>query len=447
MKWIDIYNRFLECIVLQIGDWVTGGCYIHKVRKWRKLTRLSAEDLDRLQNDGLDKILRFAKKKVKFYKYVDFDGANDVFEMLKKFPIVNKKTINERVDEFLSCRKRGLEEIYTGGSTGYMGRFYSTKKEISETQGMITAIWEWYGYKIGMMMMQTGVMVDRGFVKRLKDVFFRVLYVPAFRMSEKDVLGYLNKVRGKRGYVLAGYSSSLNVFAEVALKYNIEDIKFKIAIGWGDKQFEQYKRNVKRAFSCEMFDSYGCSEGVVVGAKKDLDYYYIFSPHVVVEIVNDEGNEVADGEIGRVILTRLDRWSMPMIRYDVGDLAAKLPRDKYPQNRDYQFPLLESIIGRETDILKMSDGSYMVVEVVETIFEQEESIKSFKVVQREEDKIEIVYIADGDIDFTVKSRVENAFGEYLGGGVLIEWVKVDIIEPAGSGKPQFVERIVKVIDK
>lgn len=438
MKWIDVYSRLLEWVVLPIGDLVTGGDYVHKVRKWRRLGMLSEGELERLQREELERMLKFAKKRVGFYKDVDTYGVEDVFEMLKRFPIVNKRVINEMGNEFLSCDKRGLIEIYTGGSTGYMGRFYSTKREISETQGMITAIWEWCGYKIGMKMLQTGIVVDRGFIKRMKDMLFRVIYVPAFRLSEVDVLKFLNRVKGKRGYVLAGYSSSLNVFAEVALKYEIRDVKFEMAIGWGDKQFELYKKNVKMAFDCEMFDSYGCSEGVVVGAKVDLDYYYIFSPHVVVEIVDDEGNEVADGEMGRVLLTRLDRWSMPMIRYDVGDLAVKLPKDQYPKDRILAFPLLERVVGRETDVLMTSDGGRMVVEVVETIFEREESIKSFRVMQKVMNEIEVVYIADKEVDMILKERIEDAFFRYLG-KVDIAWTKVERIESMGSGKPQFVD--------
>ena len=110
-----------------------------------------------------------------------------------------------------------------------------------------------------------------------------------------------------------------------------------------------------------MIDTYGCAEGLLMAIKADENYYNIMSPHVKLEIVDDNGQPVTDGEMGNVLVTCLTNKALPIIRYKLGDLAIKLPKAEYPISRELNYPLLKKVIGRETDVVKTKNGTTLNV--------------------------------------------------------------------------------------
>ena len=69
----------------------------------------------------------------------------------------------------------------------------------------------------------------------------------------------------------------------------------------------------------------------MIAAQLDLEYMYIMTTSVFVEILDDDGFEVENGKMGNVVVTCLNAFAMPLIRYKVGDLAIKLPESEYPK--------------------------------------------------------------------------------------------------------------------
>jgi phenylacetate-CoA ligase len=352
---------------------------------------------------------------------------------------MQKSDIRENLDQLLSVPKEKLKKFSSSGSSGIQSTTYQSEKELSANRAMQMLWWEWAGYFPGKKILQTGINPNRGLLKSFKDILFRTKYVQAFSHDEKDIVKLLVSLKGKKDYHFGGYASSLNVFADIALRNNIKDVEFDAAISWGDKLFDKYKRNIKEAFGCEVFETYGCSEGILVAAKKDLDYYYIMSPHVYVEIVDDYGNPVPNGEMGHVLLTRLDNYSMPLIRYKIGDLGSLLPLDLYPEERNMKFPLLQTIYGRSTDVIKTYSGKFMVVHSFTGIFEHIPEIKQFKIIQKDLNGIEIEYIEGLNFNNSILEKVESKIHEYLKESFIIKWKRVEVISPSPSGKPKLVE--------
>ena len=166
------------------------------------------------------------------------------------------------------------------------------------------------------------------------------------------------------------------------------------------------------------------------------------SPHVYVEIVDDNGNEVKDGEWGHILLTRLDNYSMPLIRYKIGDLGSLLPRSEYPKNREFNFPLLKEIIGRSTDVVTTPSGKKMVVHAFTGIFEHISEIQQFKIIQRDLSGIEIEYIEGPNFNSSILKKIEAVILEHLQEEFLIVWKNVIEISPSPSGKPRLVECLI-----
>jgi len=176
----------------------------------------------------------------------------------------------------------------------------------------------------------------------------------------------------------------------------------------------------------------------MIAAQADLSYMYIMTPNVYIEIVDDNGNEVPDGIMGHVIVTNLNAFAMPLIRYRIGDLAIKLPKEKYPEKRKYNLPILQMVIGRDTDLVKTKSGKYMVVHSFTGIFEHIPQISQFCVVQENLEGIKIMFIPDKNFYPELLQRISDSILDFLQEDFNIEFVEVDFIPPTKSGKPQLI---------
>jgi len=431
------YNSLIENILLPLGDAINGTKYITSLRAWRRIQQLPESALEDLQQKKLASVLAHAVEHIPFYRSLRKENAS---LSIKDFPMMTKAIIRENGDAML-WHPEAKEDLIcekSSGSSGVQGQVYMSRKEQSNVQAVQTLLWEWSGYAPGRPILQTGMTLKRGLVKKLKDIVFRTNYQSAFGLAEGDVLKVLQGLTRDKNSFFGGYASSLYVFAQVAAKNEIDDIQFDATISWGDKMFPHYRKLIERQFKTRVFDTYGTTEGFMIAGQKDLAYYYILSPHVYVEILNEQGEEVPDGEMGYVVVTSLDAYEMPLIRYYLGDLAVKLPRSKYPANRSLNFPLLERIIGRDTDIVRTPSGKSMIVHFFTAIFEHVPEIKQFRIVQRELSSLLVEYIPASDFTLSVLDTIRTKIQEHLKEEFRVHFEPVTEIPVSPSGKPQII---------
>ncbi len=433
-----VLNRLLEDIILPVGDWLNGSCYIKQLKYWRKAQYFSSEELVHIQLQKLGDLLRFAVKNVPFYKDIKLSDDQDPIHQLRQFPILDKVTIKTHLPEFLSTDMNSLIPHSSSGSSGIQGTIYMNKQEQSITRAIQTLWWEWAGFKIGEPLLQTGMTTDRGLLKTLKDLLFRTTYVQAFGLNEPFLLDVLKKTEAKPQRHLGGYASSLYQLAKVADQHDL-NIKFQSVISWGDKMFDHYRKQIKSAFHCDVTDTYGVTEGMMIACQMDLPYYYIMTPHVFLEILDHNGEPVPDGELGNVVVTRLDAFSMPIIRYRLGDLAVKLPLNEYPPEPKLNFPLLKKIVGRDTDVVRTSSGEALIVHFFTAIFEFIPEIKQFQVIHTGPDEICIDYIPDRGFETVILENIRGQINDHLKKDLKIDFRETSKINPTASGKPQIVQ--------
>ncbi|WP_218599339.1 hypothetical protein [Polaribacter sp. NJDZ03] len=436
-----IYNKLLENIILPMGDLILNTSYIKRLRYWKRIDQLSYNEIIEEQRLSLKRILKLANEKTIFYKGVELIGDNP-YSWIEKFPVLTKKMLNDNIDKLLTEEKSTLIKFSTSGSSGYRTDIYMNEEDLSSFRAGNTRWWEWCGYKIGSNLLQTGMTLDRKFIKRTKDFLFRTVYINAFSLSEKEMHKVFNKVKNKNYYLL-GYASSLNVLAEFAIKENIK-VEFKGVISLGDKLFSYYKKNIYKAFNAKLIETYGTSEGFLIACQYDLDYLYINSAQVYLELLDEYNRPVEDGEIGNVVVTRLDNSAMPLIRYKIGDLAIKLPKEEYPLGRKLDYPLLKKVIGRDTDVVILPDNRKLIVHSFTGIFEYFEEIKQFKVIQYNNSGITIEYVKGDNYQIEVLDKIlKKLQAIILDFNFKIYFKEVLEIKATKSGKPQIVESHIK----
>lgn len=435
---MDVYNTILRRIILPISEIIFGIPLTKELKKLDDFTRLSETEIASLQQQKLSLLLKHAVGRSEYYKKLNINiDDNNPVESLKKFPILTKPVLKKNTESILTEPKKNLLKNGSSGSTGEQTIIYWNKKEQTINRATQLLWWKWANYELGDKLIQTGINPKRLGLKKYKDFFFRTKYVQAFSHNEADIKNVLKGIKDDEDYVLAGYASSLYVMAKIAQENNIK-VKFKSAISWGDKLFDYYKKTIRDTFGCKTYETYGSGEGFMIGAQKDLDYMYLMATNVFVEIVDDDGNEVEDGEIGNVIVTNLNGYAMPLIRYKIGDLGIKMARNNYPTHRELQLPVIQKIIGRDTDIVKTPSGNFLVVHSFTGIFEHIPEIKQFCVIQKELSGIEIQYITDKGFNNDILESIKVQILKSLNEPFEIKFEEVKEIRPTKSGKPQLI---------
>lgn len=431
-----MYPFILQNIILPIADTLSNQGFNKELKLLRKQVKLSETELEYLQKQKLMNLLKHASNHSPFYKKrFNLNEDLDAFDLLKQVPVLEKKEIRIHSDEIITFDINKLLKNSSSGSSGYQTTVYWNHREQAINRATQMLWWEWAGYKLGNPLVQTGINPHRPGIKKLKDIIFRTNYIQAFSHSEEDILKCLKKVT--KEYTLAGYASSLYVFASIAKKNNL-NVKFKNAVCWGDKLFDHYRKEINEVFGCKINETYGSAEGLMMAAQKDLDFMYIMTPNVVVEILDDNGNEVKDGEMGNVVVTNLNAYAMPLIRYRIGDLAIKLPKENYPLKRELNLPLLQKVVGRDTDLIKTQSGKYLVVHSFTGIFEHVPEIEQFCIIQNVLSSITIQYVPAKNFTENCLQFVEEKILENLKENLEIKFQKVEHIEPSKSGKPQII---------
>lgn len=435
-----LYNRFLENFLLPIGDRIFGLNYLHYLKQYREFCQWSEEAIQELQHERLKETLFHATTNSPYYRELAIEQKSNPIDWLKQYPILTKTHLKEYQNDLLTQGKETLIPMKSSGSSGVQSTVFMTNEELSQHRAAQTLWWEWAGFQIGDRLIQTGINPKRGFTKSLKDFFFRTKYVQAFSHNENDVKHLLKELQGKDGYVLAGYASSLYNFAEIALKHQLENIRFKTAISWGDKVFPHYRNTIQEAFGTPVWETYGTAEGLMMAAQCDNPYLYIMAPNVYLELLDDTGKEVKEGEIGHVVVTSLIAKGMPLIRYQVGDLAIKLPVNEEPADKKLPLPILKKVVGRDTDLIYTPNGNTMVVHSFTGIFEHIPQIKQFRIIQNELESIYVEFIPDKNFKSEVLEKIKNSILSFVNDPQFkIYFYEVEEIPDTASGKPQIIE--------
>jgi phenylacetate-CoA ligase len=189
-------------------------------------------------------------------------------------------------------------------------------------------------------------------------------------------------------------------------------------------------------------DLYGVTEfGYVAMQCPDTSNYHVQSEHLLVEVLDDDGNSVAPGSMGRVVITDLHNFAMPLIRYDVGDLAVVGSTCSCGRG----LLVLEKILGRTRSLFVLPSGDKYMPLYSDALFELKKNIPGIeqtKLIQRTRRDVTMRMVVSQALSGTEESRVIKEMTIALGGHFELQLEYVDDIPRAASGK--FEEAICEV---
>ncbi len=376
----------LEKFILPVGDRLSRQKVMESYRYFRDAQWWSLDRLLEEQEKRLQETLLTAYNQVPLYRECFDRHGIRVGDISKRgdlvhFPPISKDDLREGYpDRCVRKTPYPARESFTSGSSGRPFAVRVDSRTLSDARALMLLRANFSGWEIGDPMLQTGMSLSRGLVKRVKDHLLGVQYVSAFDLSDSVLDRYLSIIEERGLKYVMGYPGSVYFLAQRARRLGFNH-RLDGIVCWGDNLYRHYREEMEKAFGCRVTDTYGCGEGIQVAAQCEEKAYHVFMPHVIVEVVDEAGKAVPAGMPGNILLTRLDAGAMPLIRYRVGDMGRMAPAIPCPCGRG--FETMEAIEGRDTDVIITPRGNRLIVHFFTGIFEYYPSIDTFKITQRQ----------------------------------------------------------------
>jgi phenylacetate-CoA ligase len=383
------------------------------IRELDSNEELDRSALEKVTYEKLHRLLSFSAKHVPYYRnlfeelgVIGSDAA--IADSFTRLPVLTKAKINNNRQKLISedLRGNGLDENSTGGSTGEVLRFFTDWKSGAYRKATVRRNKRWIGIRPGDREVRLwGAPLDiaksRSLRGTLHSAITRERLLSADALDEHTLQQYLNFCKSFRPRLLVAYPSALAEFARFCdLKGDrIESLQ---AILCSAETLSEFDRKLAEGvFGVKVYDRYGCREvGDIAQEAPGVDGLLVNSDRVYVEVLNKEGKGCKPGEQGEVLVTDLDNYGMPLIRYRIGDYATWAYADTN-NSSGFPFPILASVDGRTLDVVRCIGGNRIGGTYWTLLLRSRPGLRRFQVIQDKPDKITVLYEreTDSNIDF------------------------------------------------
>ena len=423
------------------GSWVY-------LRELRRTQWLSADELHALQLRRLRELLREAATNVPYYQSLfqrlgatpeDFRELSD----LARLPVLEKQQVRDNPDQFLNRRyDRGqLIEDHTSGSTGEPLRFFLTVRQKACEMGYSIRFWRWAGYRTGMR-----IAAFRHYIpKTERDPLWeqhrrtRTLFFSVYDMKPANLRAYVEEFNRFRPEFVRGYPSSIYIFAQFAASEGLEVHAPRGVLCSSETLSPEMRVVIERVMRCPVYDWWGSNERVVTACQCECrGPFHVNGEGGILEF--EPAAKGTDDGGRRMIGTGLINHAMPLIRYDLGDLA--IPA-KGPCSCGRGLPCVERILGRVNDTIVTGEQKQIPSVRFYTLFETHQTVRQFQVVQTEPDVVVVRIVPARAFNGAEEDELRGKLTRFLGKGVRIDFELVEHIQPEPSGKIRNVVSQVK----
>ena len=284
---------------------------------------------------------------------------------LQKIPLLTKNDVRENLHFAMfsdQYRKKDLHRVTTSGSTGQPFTVYADRHQLEVRFATTLRALEWTGWRFGdkqaRLWHQTlGMSRTQRIRERIDSWFMRRLFIPAFEISPKNLETYVNQIGQHRPVLVDGYAESLNFLATYVRQGGIASFSPKAIMSSAQILPANVRSVIEEGFHTRVFDKYGSREFSGIAYQcADSDNHHVMDESYILEILVD-GRPALPGEVGEIVITDLNNFSVPLIRYRIGDLATAVEQSMCACGRS--LTQIGRIEGRTQAIVHCGDGTWL----------------------------------------------------------------------------------------
>lgn len=396
-------------------------------------SRWPPERLRRLQEDRLRKLLFHAYKNVPLYRKLydeagfqpkDFRSLDD----LNKVPVLQKKRLKAASPEEIVAQVVDLsqcETVKTSGSTGAPLKIYLGP---SEQQWQRAAAWR--------------ILFEHGFrwtdrTLEIRMTFGRRFTIQNLGIAPKDWLSILEPPElwakcfsEKKHKVIVGSASTLHAMAEAIEALGLKTTRPRIIVSDSETLFPVTRRLILQVLGTDPVDVFGLVElSNFAWQCEERQGFHISADSHIVEVTS------LAREAGSIIATDLGMWTMPIIRYDTGDLAEFDPR---PCPCGRSLPLLGHIYGRAVDSVILPNGRRLLWPFFHEILGHYDELNQWRIIQEDKQHLRVQLVLNHN-DTNLLERIKADLCSALPNELELSLQRVDAIPVIPGEKTRMIK--------
>lgn len=306
-----------------------------------------------LREQHLANLLEHAVNTTPFYKTLKNTPS------IEDFPVVDKLIITTNFESLRSEKKRNKKyyKASTSGSTGTPFVVFQDANKRKRTIADTIYFAKRAGFKFGSKLVYMKLWNAYNKKNTLITWIQNIKMQDVSKLDDNELKKLLKTLTDSNEKGIIAYSSSLNTLCAY-----LDKIKFKpyvsninSIIAFAEHLNENTKSALQKYFMTPVVSRYSNSENGILSQQTiySKGEFEINSASFYIEILKvDEDKRVTPGESGRVVVTDLFNYCMPIIRYDTGDIARIVENEK-------GIPVFEKIEGRKLDLIFNTKGQQL----------------------------------------------------------------------------------------
>jgi phenylacetate-CoA ligase len=338
----------------------------------------------------LDRLLNGASQTVPYYSLFKDKALED-------YPVITKTEIRANFESFqsLKYKKKKLHKVTTSGSTGIPFSVYQNKNKKDRNKADALYFLKKTGYKLGDRIYYFRLWKGE-YKSRINSFLQNIVKIEISKLSApfiKSIIEDASLDPAKK--VFFGLASSFDALSDYLQQTNIEKFNLNLIslVAISEALSPETKINLQKVFDAPVISRYSNEEQGII-AQQSLNSNGNFEINwgsYYVEIFDLEKDVLAPLEtLGRIIVTDLFNYSMPLIRYDTGDIGIM-------SEINGEF-VLSKIEGRKLDAIYNSKGehisSYTIYPIMSKYYERFHQYQ---------------FIQTGEKDYLIKLNIIKSF--------------------------------------
>ena len=397
------------------------------------------DEIKRHQEEKLNKLLLHAYENVPYYNKilkeseVVIDG-NVNLANFSRIPLLTKEIIRKEENNLYSkdYKSRKPYDNTSGGSTGEPVKFIQDKlywqMNITNKFYFNRLLGKDIGEKeINLWGSERDIFRNTlSFKERITNFLYNRTFLNAYKMDEDKLKKFVSEINRVKPISMWVYVESIDLLARFIEDKDLKVYSPKCIITTAGTLFPEIREKVEEVFDCPVYNQYGSREvGPVALECEHKQGLHCFPWSHKLELIGEE-------ELKDIIVTDLTNYSMPLIRYEIGDVGESTDSQICRCGRPTLF--FKDIKGRITDTFINKNGTAIYGAYFRHALFGVEGVKKYQIVQKDYDFILYRIVKSGDIRENDLKKITDFVKRIMGDDCKVEFEFVDEIELSKSGK-------------
>ena len=389
---------------------------LHLRDQFLDLARASADEVDTYALNELKGIVKFSKQRIPYYTNTfaslgDLDSIKTLKDLLQNLPILSRRQAQENFDGlYFKAPDQDPNDYVIQSTSGSTGKPVSVMKfaPLYSAEYDALTLTEWQlNSRDTSKTISTFRIVETEYDEI--PLGAPLSYIGATRLHTSlsilkrtipELLDGLHRLRPDYLFVNGIVARQL---ALAQLESDFEPIKIEQFLSVSDRVDPQLRKLVKEVFGARVIDRYSSEEFGYIALQCPVhDHLHVCSPSLVVEVVDEDGNACDIGVPGRVLVTSLHNSAMPLIRYDIGDIAEL----GEPCDTGLNWPVLNQVNGRLRDSILLPNGEFRLVTFFDSKMLGARKLRDYQIILFQ-DAITFLYHVDEELSQNEKDDIQT----------------------------------------